>query len=124
MDGTGDLKDGTQKLLDGTVDLVDGTQELLDGVDEFRDKIEEKAGDVDTKQIDDALDTLDALQTEAESYTAYTGTPDGVEASIKFVMKVEEPEAPAAETSEAETTAQQTEKPSFWQRLKQLFGLG
>ena len=124
LDGTGDLKDGTQKLLDGTVDLVDGTQELLDGVDEFRDKIEEKAGDVDTKQIDDALDTLDALQTEAESYTTYTGTPDGVEASIKFVMKVEEPEAPAAETSKTETTAQQTEKPSFWQRLKQLFGLG
>ena len=130
LDGTGELKDGTQELLDGTVDLVDGTgklvdgtQELLDGVDEFRDKIEEKAGDVDTKQIDDALDTLDALQTEAESYTTYTGTPDGVEASIKFVMKVEEPEAPAAETSETETTAQQTEKPSFWQRLKQLFGL-
>ena len=131
LDGTGELKDGTQELLDGTVDLVDGTgklvdgtQELLDGVDEFRDKIEEKAGDVDTKQIDDALDTLDALQTEAESYTTYTGTPDGAEASIKFVMKVEEPEAPAAETSETETTAQQTEKPSFWQRLKQLFGLG
>ena len=131
LDGTGELKDGTQELLDGTVDLVDGTgklvdgtQELLDGVDEFRDKIEEKAGDVDTKQIDDALDTLDALQTEAESYTTYTGTPDGVEASIKFVMKVEEPEAPAAETSETEPTAQQTEKPSFWQRLKQLFGLG
>lgn len=131
LDGTGELKDGTQELLDGTVDLVDGTgklvdgtQELLDGVDEFRDKIEEKAGDVDTKQLDDALDTLDALQTEAESYTTYTGTPDGVEASIKFVMKVEEPEAPAAETSETETTAQQTEKPSFWQRLKQLFGLG
>ena len=130
LDGTGDLKDGTQELLDGTVDLVDGTgklvdgtQELLDGVDEFRDKIEENAGDVDTKQIDDALDTLDALQTEAESYTTYTGTPDGVEASIKFVMKVEEPEAPAAET-ETEPTAQQTEKPSFWQRLKQLFGLG
>ena len=131
LDGTGELKDGTQELLDGTVDLVDGTgklvdgtQELLDGVDEFRDKIEEKAGDVDTKQIDDALDTLDALQTEAESYTTYTGTPDGAEASIKFVMKVEEPEAPAAETSETEPTAQQTEKPSFWQRLKQLFGLG
>lgn len=131
LDGTGELKDGTQELLDGTVDLVDGTgklvdgtQELLDGVDEFRDKIEEKAGDVDTKQLDDALDTLDALQTEAESYTTYTGTPDGVEASIKFVMKVEEPEAPAAETSETEPTAQQTEKPSFWQRLKQLFGLG
>ena len=130
LDGTGELKDGTQELLDGTVDLVDGTgklvdgtQELLDGVDEFRDKIEEKAGDVDTKQIDDALDTLDTLQTEAESYTTYTGTPDGVEASIKFVMKVEEPEAPAAET-ETEPTAQQTEKPSFWQRLKQLFGLG
>lgn len=131
LGGTGELKDGTQELLDGTVDLVDGTgklvdgtQELLDGVDEFRDKIEEKAGDVDTKQIDDALDTLDALQTEAESYTTYTGTPDGVEASIKFVMKVEEPEAPAAETSETEPTAQQTEKPGFWQRLKQLFGLG
>ena len=130
LDGTGELKDGTQDLVDGTVDLVDGTgklvdgtQELLDGVDEFRDKIEEKAGDVDTKQIDDALDTLDTLQTEAESYTTYTGTPDGVEASIKFVMKVEEPEAPAAET-ETEPTAQQTEKPSFWQRLKQLFGLG
>ncbi len=130
LDGTGELKDGTQELLDGTVDLVDGTgklvdgtQELLDGVDEFRDKIEEKAGDVDTKQIDDALDTLDTLQTEAESYTTYTGTPDGVEASIKFVMKVEEPEAPAAET-ETEPTAQQTENPSFWQRLKQLFGLG
>ena len=123
VDGTADLVDGTQKLVDGTRDLVDGTKELLDGVDEFRDKLEEKAADVDTKQIDDALDTLDAVQAQAKTYTSYTGTPDGVDATIKFVMKVEEPEAPAAET-ETEPTAQQTEKPSFWQRLKQLFGLG
>ena len=121
VDGTADLVDGTQKLVDGTRDLVDGTQELLDGVDEFRDKLEEKAADVDTKQIDDALDTLDAVQAQAKTYTSYTGTPDGVDATIKFVMKVEAPEVPETEALEL-TAAVQTEKPSFWQRLKALFG--
>ncbi|MCI6305245.1 MAG: hypothetical protein MR600_02095 [Subdoligranulum sp.] len=121
VDGTADLVDGTQKLVDGTRDLVDGTQELLDGVDEFRDKLEEKAADVDTRQIDDALDTLDAVQAQAKTYTSYTGTPDGVDATIKFVMKVEAPEVPETEAMEP-TAAVQTEKPSFWQRLKALFG--
>ena len=121
VDGTADLVDGTQKLVDGTCDLVDGTKELLDGVDEFRDKLEEKAADVDTKQIDDALDTLDAVQAQAKTYTSYTGTPDGVGATIKFVMKVEAPEVPETEALEL-TAAVQTEKPSFWQRLKALFG--
>ena len=121
VDGTADLVDGTQKLVDGTRDLVDGTKELLDGVDEFRDKLEEKAADVDTKQIDDALDTLDAVQAQAKTYTSYTGTPDGVDATIKFVMKVEAPEVPETEALEL-TAAVQTEKPSFWQRLKALFG--
>ena len=121
VDGTADLVDGTQKLVDGTRDLVDGPQELLDGVDEFRDKLEEKAADVDTKQIDDALDTLDAVQAQAKTYTSYTGTPDGVDATIKFVMKVEAPEVPETEAPEL-TAAVQTEKPSFWQRLKALFG--
>lgn len=123
VDGTADLVDGTQKLVDGTRDLVDGTQELLDGVDEFRDKLEEKAADVDTRQIDDALDTLDAVQAQAKTYTSYTGTPDGVDATIKFVMKVEAPEVPETEAMEP-TAAVQTEKPSFWQRLKALFGWG
>ena len=123
VDGTADLVDGTQKLVDGTRDLVDGTRELLDGVDEFRDKLEEKAADVDTKQIDDALDTLDAVQAQAKTYTSYTGTPDGVDATIKFVMKVEAPEVPETEALEL-TAAVQTEKPSFWQRLKALFGWG
>ena len=121
VDGTADLVDGTQKLVDGTRDLVDGTQELLDGVDEFRDKLEEKAADVDTRQIDDALDTLDAVQAQAKTYTSYTGTPDGVDATIKFVMKVEAPEVPETEALEP-TAAVHTEKPSFWQRLKALFG--
>ena len=121
VDGTADLVDGTQKLVDGTRDLVDGTKELLDGVDEFRDKLEEKAADVDTKQIDDALDTLDAVQAQAKTYTSYTGTPDGVDATIKFVMKVEAPEVPETEALEL-TAAVQAEKPSFWQRLKALFG--
>ena len=123
VDGTADLVDGTQKLVDGTRDLVDGTKELLDGVDEFRDKLEEKAADVDTKQIDDALDTLDAVQAQAKTYTSYTGTPDGVDATIKFVMKVEAPEVPETEALEP-TAAVPTEKPSFWQRLKALFGWG
>ena len=123
VDGTADLVDGTQKLVDGTRDLVDGTQELLNGVDEFRDKLEEKAADVDTRQIDDALDTLDAVQAQAKTYTSYTGTPDGVDATIKFVMKVEAPEVPETEAPEP-TAAVQTEKPSFWQRLKALFGWG
>ena len=123
VDGTADLVDGTQKLVDGTRDLVDGTQELLDGVDEFRDKLEEKAADVDTRQIDDALDTLDAVQAQAKTYTSYTGTPDGVDTTIKFVMKVEAPEVPETEALEP-TAVVQTEKPSFWQRLKALFGWG
>ena len=66
---------------------------------------------------------LDAVQAQAKTYTSYTGTPDGVDATIKFVMKVEAPEVPETEALEP-TAAVQTEKPSFWQRLKALFGWG
>ena len=61
----------------------------------------------------------------ADGYTSYTGAPEGVRASVKFVMKVEGPKAPAGGADDgrqaARAEAQPAEKPGFWQRVKNLF---
>ena len=65
------------------------------------------------------------MKKQADSYTSYTGAPDGVKASVKFIMKVADntdssasEENGSTEESSQTALAQQT---GFWDRVKNLF---
>lgn len=127
-DGTASLKDGTQTLLDGAIKLSGGAGDLASGMEEYKtegiDQLTGKLDDMDLVALKDLEREVKAL---ADSYTSYTGAPEGVKASVKFVMKVEGPEAPeeseapAGQQQAAQPDAPPAEKASFWQRIKNLF---
>ncbi len=120
------VKEAIGQFKAGTGALVDGAVELQDGVAEYKtegiDQITGKLGGMNLTALTELGDTLEEL---ADGYTSYTGAPEGVRASVKFVMKVEGPKAPAGGADDgrqaARAEAQPAEKPGFWQRVKNLF---
>lgn len=128
---TGELASGTRELRDAvTGDLGDGVNELLDGVRELVDGVAEYdeegiskiTGRAELDQLNALLDTADALRQASEGYRSYSGAPEGISSTVKFVMRTRQPEAP--EEPESEQPAAETagpERVSFWQRLKDLF---
>ena len=115
----GQFKAGTGALADGAVELQDGVAEYkTEGIDQITGKL----GGMNLTALTELGDTLEEL---ADGYTSYTGAPEGVRASVKFVMKVEGPKAPAGGADDgrqaARAEAQPAEKPGFWQRVKNLF---
>ena len=120
------VKEAIGQFKAGTGALADGAVELQDGVAEYKtggiDQITGKLGGMNLTALTELGDTLEEL---ADGYTSYTGAPEGVRASVKFVMKVEGPKAPAGGADDgrqaARAEAQPAEKPGFWQRVKNLF---
>lgn len=115
----GQFKAGTGALADGAVELQDGVAEYkTEGIDQITGKL----GGMNLTALTELGDTLEEL---ADGYTSYTGAPEGIRASVKFVMKVEGPKAPAGGADDgrqaARAEAQPAEKPGFWQRVKNLF---
>lgn len=120
------VKEAIGQFKAGTGALADGAVELQDGVAEYKtggiDQITGKLGGMNLTALTEVGEELGEL---ADAYTSYTGAPEGVRASVKFVMKVEEPKAPAEGADDgrqaARAEAQPAEKPGFWQRVKNLF---
>ncbi|WP_418665870.1 hypothetical protein [Allofournierella sp.] len=121
------VKEAIGQFKAGTGALADGALELQDGVAEYKtegiDQITGKLGGMNLTALTEVGEELGEL---ADAYTSYTGAPEGVKASVKFVMKVEGPEEPAQSEGEgvgqaAPAEAQPAEKPGLWQRIKNLF---
>ena len=113
FDGASDLRDGVDELFDGTTELKDGTIELTDGTTELRDQSDEMDSKVD-EEIDKMLDEYRGGDFDMVSFVSDKNTQVD---SVQFVMKVaeiqiEEEEAPVI---------QEEVKPSFWQKLVNLF---
>ena len=113
FDGASDLRDGVDELFDGTTELKDGTIELTDGTTELRDQSDEMDSKLD-EEIDKMLDEYRGGDFDMVSFVSDKNTQVD---SVQFVMKVaeiqiEEEEAPVI---------QEEVKPSFWQKLVNLF---
>lgn len=133
-DGVDELDDGATKLNAGAADLKDGTTQLNDGVRELddgvhtyaTDGIDKLTGADEVQNLGALADLARAVQDRANAYTSYTGAPQGVHATVKFVYKVNGPEAPDAQPQTQAPQAQQAaaqpaEEKSLWQRIKDLF---
>ena len=122
--GTHDLRKAvTGELGDGVQELLDGVRELVDGVAEYDEEgISKITGRAELDQLNALLDTADALRQASEGYRSYSGAPEGVSSTVKFVMRTRQPEAPEEpEPEQPAAEAAGPERVSFWQRLKDLF---
>lgn len=98
--GTGKLFYGLEKLVsatgqvtDGISELNQGASDLKDGMTEFDDTGIQEIADAVTELLDttgDLNDRLSKISTQSESYTSFSGSPAGMDGSVKFVMSTEE----------------------------------
>ncbi len=121
--GTKTLYNGVNTLNNGAVQLNDGTHQLNDGLNQFNEEgISKLTGALDQDQLHDLKTVLDEMSDRLESYTSFTGAPEGAEGSVKFVYKTAETVA-SADTTAADTEA--VKEGNFftrlWQRILNLF---
>ena len=123
--GSGVLYSGAKELKAGADTLAAGAAKLHDGMVTFNTEgVSKLTGAVDTENLGTLQQVVEAMQTKLENHTSFTGAPNKAQCSVKFIMKTEA--AHAAEKTEAaqQTAAEQPEKPNFWQRILNLFGIG
>lgn len=116
-DGAGELKSGTEQLVSGTGVLNDGAGTLQEGIDAFNEgmitldsgvstldegalallngmfefdeegisKLTELFGD----DVQNVIDRLKAVEQAGKDYNNFSGLVDGVDGSVKFIIKTE-----------------------------------
>ena len=84
------LKDGTKELYDGSLDLNDGAKDLLDGMKELDKDGIQKLSDVLRDDMTRYADRMRGLLRIAKNYDSFTGSTEGMENSVKFILKTAE----------------------------------
>lgn len=85
-EGLGTLYAGTTKLADGANQVDAGAAELRDGMSQFnRDGIG-KLNDLLSNDLSKLLDRVNLLRGNAAGYKSISGTPDGMDGSVKFIF--------------------------------------
>ena len=118
------VKDAIGQFRTGAGSLNEGAGQLQAGLDtcveQVGGRLKYLAGSADGGSLGQVLD---AMEEQAAAYTSYTGSAEGVKASVKFIMKTDEPDTPQTESPAA---AQQPEpavqETTFWDRVLHLFG--
>ena len=121
--GTKTLYNGVNTLNNGAVQLHDGTNQLNDGLNQFNEEgISKLTGALDQDQLHGLKTVLDEMSDRLESYTSFTGAPEGAEGSVKFVYKTAETVAAADTTAaDTETVKEGNFFTRLWQRILNLF---
>lgn len=114
------IRDALAQFCSGTSQLATGAGELHSGTGELRSRTGSAAGELEALQLGKISEIADALEEQANAYTSYTGSSEGVRASVKFVMKVEAPEIPETSGTDGTPAAEPAGTGSFWQRVRDL----
>ncbi|MDD3416655.1 MAG: hypothetical protein PHY47_22130 [Lachnospiraceae bacterium] len=103
VNATGELKDGTVELDDAAVDfqdafsdLDDGAHEMDDGAKDLKEGMEDYDKDGIQKitnlfgdDVQNVTDRLNAIKDAGSDYQTFTKLPEGVDGSVKFIIKTE-----------------------------------
>lgn len=81
------LKDSTDLLIDGISQLKDGSMQLSDGIKQLNDQGIQKLADAVNGDLSTLTDRLEALKDVSKNYTSFSGAPEGVSSSVKFVFR-------------------------------------
>lgn len=131
-EGVSELSNGGQELLQGGQDiskgskgLLDGSKELDKGMEEFhRDGIKEMDSQVDNSYVDvnRVLEMKDELVKLSKDNNSFSGISEGMEGSLKFIMKTEGVNWEVEEDEIDVEVAEEESSKGFIEWLKSLFG--
>lgn len=116
------LTSGASALNGNASLLTSGTSQLSAGMGKFFDEGLSKLNGADKTNLSDALAVKDEMIKLSDSYTSFSGTPDGVTTSVKFIVKTDEikPSATAA-VNNAKSSQKSTAHRNFFERIADFF---
>lgn len=88
-DGAGTLSDGTDAIIDGVGELSDGAHKLADGITEFSEEGIDEIINSYNGDIEPLVDRIQAVVDAGADYQTYTDIADGVNGSVKFIIKTD-----------------------------------
>ena len=88
-DGAGTLSDGTSAIIDGVGELSDGAHKLADGITEFSEEGIDEIINSYNGDIEPLVDRIQAVLDAGADYQTYTDIADGVNGSVKFIIKTD-----------------------------------
>lgn len=110
--GADDLYEGTKDLQSGVSKLSGGSDNIESKIQAFNDasgQLSDKSGKLDNgmdefvneglseiydsnmiKDLSTAVAIKDEMQAQADAYNSYSGCPDGISSTVKFIMKFDE----------------------------------
>lgn len=88
-DGVVTLKDGVLTLDEGAGTLDEGALTLMDGMFEFDEEGISKLTELFGDDVQDVTDRLKAVADAGKQYSTFTELPEGVDGSVKFVIRTE-----------------------------------
>ena len=88
-EGIATLKDGVVTLDDGVGTLDEGALELLEGMFEFDEEGISKLTELFGDDVQDVVDRLKAVADSRKDYNTFTSLPEGMDGSVKFIIKTE-----------------------------------
>lgn len=114
LTGSGSLSKGTAQLYEGVSELCDGASSLSEGTSALQQQTAGMDQKIDT-EIDELLGSIGG---GAEGAVSFISSQNTNVTSVQFVIKTE-----AIEKPEKQVKTEKKEELTFWQKLKQLFGM-
>lgn len=88
-DGVGTLYDGAVTLENGVLELSDGCLALKDGLFQFDEEGISKLTELADGDTQEVLDRIKAVVDAGKEYKTFTSLPDGMDGSVKFIIKTD-----------------------------------
>lgn len=108
-----------QAFKQATNELSDKSGELDKGMGKFAD---EGLGELYDSNIIDDLNTAvaikDEMQKQTSEYNSYSGSPEGADTTVRFIMKIDDIEI---QQPTQDMPIVEKEEPNFWQRIGNFF---
>ena len=89
-EGFGQLPEAGGKLMEGYASLTDGVWSLADGVRKFDEEGIKELTRLCGSQLQELIRRVRALRRIEDAYTSFSGIPEGVEGSVRFMIETEE----------------------------------
>ena len=89
-DGAGQLPEAGGKLSDGYTSILDGVWSLTEGVKKFDQEGIKELTKLGGSNLQDIVRRVKALHRIEETYSNYSGIPEGVKGSVRFMIETEE----------------------------------
>lgn len=90
-DGSLQLYEGMQQALEGAVSLQEGAHALYEGMDTFDSEgirvLTEKVSGMDVESAVEFADRLSAVFNQADTYSTYSGAPENLDSTVKFIVR-------------------------------------